>query len=361
MGTRRPPRLTVVTGEAHRGHDPAFELNAGVAVSPPWEHAGRIEALRGGLDAVAHVVVPPASHDEDAVLAVHEPGLVAFLRDGYARWRDAGGPEVLIPDTFVTSRWAGAAGPPASPTAVAGYWCFDTATPVVAGSWAATREAVDVALTAADAVVAGAPVAYAMTRPPGHHSGVGTYGGFCLLNPAAITARALTSSGRVAVVDVDAHHGNGTQQVFWRDAEVLYTSLHGDPGFLYPYVTGHAAEVGEGPGRGTTRNHPLPEGCDDATYLAALDRALDGVARFDPTTVVVSLGFDTSAHDPIGRLGLSPAAYPEIGRRLAALERPTVLVQEGGYAVEHLAAMLGDLLGGFVERARSPAVSRRPG
>lgn len=344
MGAGRLSPLTVVTSEAHRGHDPAYELNDGVVLAPPWERPERIDALRGGLAGVEHTVLAPVAHDDDAVLAVHDPGLVAFLRDGYARWRDAGGPQVLIPDTFVSARWAGAAGPPASPTAVAGYWCFDTATPIVAGSWVATRTAVDVALTAADRVVAGDRLTYALTRPPGHHATTGAYGGFCLLNPAAIAARALADLGRVAVVDVDAHHGNGTQEVFWRDPDVLYASLHGDPTHLFPYVTGHADEIGEGAGRGTTVNHPLPRGCDDATYLAALERAVDDVVAFDPATVVVSLGFDTAAVDPIGTLGLSPAAYPAIGALLAALDRPTVLVQEGGYAIDHLEGMLAAVL-----------------
>ena len=223
----------------------------------------------------------------------------------------------------------------------------------MAGSWGATRAAVDVALTAADLVAEGTPAAYALTRPPGHHSGTAAYGGFCLLNPAAITARRLADLGRVAVVDVDAHHGNGTQEVFWRDAEVLYASLHGDPDHLYPYVTGFADEVGDGPGRGTTVNHPLPAGCDDATYLAALDRALDDVVAFDPATVVVSLGFDAAAVDPIGTLGLTRDGFAAIGARLAALDRPTVLVQEGGYAVDHLGDLLTAVLSAWTATVRT--------
>jgi acetoin utilization deacetylase AcuC-like enzyme len=345
-------RLAVVTDDRHLHHDPPFELNGGSRVAPPWERPGRIAALRSGLDGVAHELVEVAGHDDAAVLAVHDPDLVAFLRDGHRRWREAGGPDPMIPDTFFSRRWAPDERPPTSPTAVAGWWCFDTATPVVAGSWLATRAAVDVALTAADLIATGTQAAYALTRPPGHHSGVRAYGGFCLLNPAAITARSLTAVGRVAVLDVDVHHGNGTQEVFWEDPQVFYASLHGDPGHLYPYVSGLADEVGGGRGHGTTRNAPLPVGTDDAGYLDALDAVLEDLDRFDPATVVVSLGFDAAAVDPLGTLALTPAGFTEVGRRISDLGRPVVLVQEGGYAVDHLGALLAATLRGLLPTPR---------
>jgi acetoin utilization deacetylase AcuC-like enzyme len=305
-----------------------------------------VDALASGVATVPHTTVTPRRHGDGPVTAVHDPALVGFLRDGHTAWRAAGGPEVMIPDTFVSSRWA-SAGPPASPMAAPGWWCIDTATPVVAGSYGAARAAVDVALTAAQEVLDGTRAAYAMTRPPGHHAGIRTYGGFCLLNPAAITARSLGEHGRVAVVDVDAHHGNGTQEIFWDDPQVLYASLHADPAWRFPYVTGAAEEVGTGRGRGTTRNTPLAPGTDGASYLPALTRTLEAVDAFDPATVVVSLGFDAAAVDPIGGLGLDLATYAEVGRLLAELDRPTVLVQEGGYAVDHLGELLATTLAPF--------------
>ena len=173
----------------------------------------------------------------------------------------AGGPEVLIPDTFAIGRLAGGAvRDPGGGLGQAGWFCFDTATPVVAGSFAAAVAAADVALTAADLVAGGAPAAYALCRPPGHHAGPGYYGGFCLLNNAAIAARWLARRGRVAVVDIDFHHGNGTQDVFWADPEVLYVSLHGDPAGHYPHFTGTAAETGGGPGRARPGTCPCPTG-----------------------------------------------------------------------------------------------------
>lgn len=347
MGARLT-RFAVVTDDRHLHHDPPFELNGGSRVAPPWEQPGRIAALHGGLQGTDHQLVAPTGHGDDAVLAVHDPGLVAFLRDGHRAWREAGGPDPMIPDTFFSGRWAPGGRAPTSPTAAAGWWCFDTATPIVAGSFTAARAAVDVALTAADLIAAGTPVAYAMTRPPGHHTGIRAFGGFCLLNPAAIAARSLTSLGRVAVLDVDVHHGNGTQEVFWDDPQVFYASLHGDPGHLYPYVTGHADEVGGGRGHGTTRNAPLAARTGDADYLAALDEVLDELERFDPATVVVSLGFDAADVDPLGTLALTAAGYAEVGRRVRRFGRPVALVQEGGYAVDHLGRLLAATLDGLL-------------
>jgi acetoin utilization deacetylase AcuC-like enzyme len=202
--------------------------------------------------------------------------------------------------------------------------------------------AADVALTAADLVADGAPAAYALCRPPGHHAGPGYYGGFCLLNNAAIAARALARRGRVAVVDVDFHHGNGTQDIFWEDPEVLYVSLHGDPAGHYPFFTGAADEAGGGPGAGTTRNLPLPD-----AYTEALDEALALVAAFDPATLVVSAGFDTYAGDPIGAFAVTTEGFGRIGAALAGVDRPTLVVQEGGYALEALGANAVALLAGL--------------
>jgi acetoin utilization deacetylase AcuC-like enzyme len=338
----------VVASDAHRGHDPAYEVNFGRVVRPAYERAERAEVLRAALAGAGHPLVEPAVHGLDPVLAVHQPALVEFLAGAYPAWRAAGGPEVLIPDTFPLPRLGrgggrdlgGGLGRP-------GWFCFDTATPLVAGSFTAAVAAADAALTAADLVAGGAPAAYALCRPPGHHAGPGYYGGFCLLNNAAIAARSLATLGRVAVVDVDFHHGNGTQDVFWEDPEVLYVSLHGDPAAHYPHFTGGADETGGGPGQGATRNLPLPDGTGDDAYLAALGQAMDQVAAFEPATLVVSVGFDTFEGDPIGAFKVTTGGFRRIGAALAAAGRPTVVVQEGGYAVEALGANAVALLDGF--------------
>jgi acetoin utilization deacetylase AcuC-like enzyme len=340
--------MPVVAGDAHRGHDPPHEVNHGQVVRPVYERVARAELLRAALAGAGHPVLAPVGHGPEPVLAVHEPALVEFLPGAWAAWRAAGGPPVLIPDSFAIARLVRGGGRDlGGGTGRPGWFCFDTATPLVAGSFAAAVGAADVALTAADLVAGGTRAAYALCRPPGHHAGPGYYGGFCLLNNAAIAARALGRLGRVAVVDVDFHHGNGTQDVFWRDPTVLYVSLHGDPAGHYPHFTGAADEVGEGPGRGATRNLPLPDGVGDDAYLHALRQAAELVAAFDPATMVVSLGFDTFAGDPLGAFQVTTDGFGRIGGLLGGLGLPAVLVQEGGYALDALGANAVAFLGGF--------------
>jgi acetoin utilization deacetylase AcuC-like enzyme len=340
--------MPVVAGDAHRGHDPPYEVNYGELVRPVYERPERAERLRAALAAAGHPLVPPAPHGPGPVLAVHSPALVGFLEQAWPAWRAAGGPEVLIPDTFPIGHLARGGGrDPGGGIGRAGWFCFDTATPLVAGSFAAAVAAADAALTAADLVAGGEPAAYALCRPPGHHAGPGYYGGFCLLNNAAIAARRLAALGRVAVVDVDFHHGNGTQDIFWEDARVLYVSLHGAPAVHYPFFTGGADETGGGPGAGATRNLPLPDGTGDDEYLASLAEAMAVVAAFDPAVVVVSAGFDTFEDDPIGAFRVTTGGFARIGAALAAAGRPLVVVQEGGYAVEALGANAVALMRGM--------------
>src|SRR6266545_268014 len=303
--------MTVVASEAHRGHDPPYEVNFGKVVRPVWERVARGELLREALAAAGHPVTGPREHGLGPLRAVHQPALLEFLEGAWAAWRAAHGPRwALIPDTFALPGLArGHARPSASGVGRPGWFCFDTATPLVEGSWPAARAAADLALTAADLVTDGAPAAYALCRPPGHHAGPGYYGGFCLLNNAAVAARALARLGRVAVVDVAFHYGNGTQDVFWEDLAVLYVSLGGD----------RAA--------GTNRNLLLLDGIGDDAYFDALERALQPVAAFAPEVLVVSLGVDTFGEDPIGGFALGRAAYPRIGRLLAGLSLPTLFVQ----------------------------------
>jgi acetoin utilization deacetylase AcuC-like enzyme len=246
-----------------------------------------------------------------------------------------------MPGTLQHARLREGMGDAPEPGSVAGrigYWCFDTATPIVQGTYVAARAAVDVALTAAELVLGGEQAAYGLCRPPGHHAARRMFGGYCFFNNAAIVAEWLAgrTSEPVAVLDVDFHHGNGTQQIFYDRPDVLYTSIHGDPSVAYPYFAGHADETGTGPGTGATYNQPLPPGTNDATYLAALDRALDRISGHGGSIVVVSLGIDTYGQDPIGFFALTTAAYHEMGRRAAALGRRLVILQEGGYYVPRL-------------------------
>jgi acetoin utilization deacetylase AcuC-like enzyme len=216
----------------------------------------------------------------------------------------------------------------------AGWWGLDTACPIVAGTYTAARAAVDVALTTVDIVLDGAePAAYGLCRPPGHHAARAMYGGYCFFNNAAIAAEAIgrRTGEPVAILDVDFHHGNGTQQIFWRRGDVFYASLHADPDRQYPFFLGRANETGEGDGAGANLNLPLPAGVTDADYLAALDRALEAIAATSGSVIVVSLGFDTFGQDPMGDFALTTPVYHECGRRVAALGRRLVVLQEGGY------------------------------
>jgi len=215
----------------------------------------------------------------------------------------------------------------------AGFWGLDSAAPLVAGTYVAARGAVDVALTAVDLVLGGADAAYGLCRPPGHHAARAMYGGYCFFNNAAIAAQAVVEATgeRVAILDVDFHHGNGTQQIFWRRRDVRYVSIHADPDRQYPYFLGRADEIGEGDGAGENVNIPLRAGATNDDYLAATDRALESIAAIPGSVVVVSLGFDTYGLDPIGDFALTTDVYHEIGRRVAALGRRLVILQEGGY------------------------------
>ncbi len=339
--------LPVLVDDTHRGHDPAYELNAGRTVAPVPERPARVEVIHAALVAAGFATQLSRRHDDEVLDGVHDPEMVAYLRGAYTAWREAGGPEVMIADTFRSPAWAGGGRRPRSPLGALGWYCTDTATPLVAGSYAAARAAVDLACTAADLVLAGASAAYALTRPPGHHAGPSYFGGFCLLNHAAAAAQRLRGSGTVAIIDVDVHHGNGTQDVFWTAGDVLYLSMHTDPDHQYPFFSGATDELGAGPGQGTTRNLPLAPGTGDAGFLRAVEVACELVTAFDPASVVVSLGLDVAAEDPLGQLEVTDDGLARAGALLGRLQRPTVLVQEGGYALPELGQLAVTTLSAF--------------
>jgi acetoin utilization deacetylase AcuC-like enzyme len=232
-------------------------------------------------------------------------------------------------------------GPASEPTPVAarlGWWCFETTTPIMQTTYEAARSSVDVALSAAALVTGGERFAYGLCRPPGHHAARAAYGGYCFFNNAAIVAHDLARStgSKVTVLDVDYHHGNGTQQIFYARDDVQFVSLHGDPVRAYPFVTGHADEVGAGRGDGTTSNFPLPAATNDDDYLVVLASACEDIVEFGPSMLVVSLGLDTYYLDPISDLALTADGFESCGAMIAALGLPTVLLQEGGYADDDL-------------------------
>jgi acetoin utilization deacetylase AcuC-like enzyme len=335
--------MQVVYSPAHLGHDIGDETYMGVQV-PANEVAERAERIRtalvadGGFD-----VVGPTEHGEDPISAVHDHGLIRFLETAWSELRvQRIDRSALSADTYPNRAMFDGMSEAAVSRLVrepvqiggrAGYWGLDSAAPLVAGTYVAARSAVDVALTAMDLVLGGATAAYGLCRPPGHHAARAMYGGYCYFNNAAIAADAVTraTGERVAILDVDYHHGNGSQQIFWRRGDVRYVSIHADPDTDYPYFLGRVDEVGEGDGAGENLNLPLPAGTTNDRYLEAVDRALEAIADVPGSIVVVSLGFDTYGLDPIGSFALTTDVYHEVGRRTASLGRRLVILQEGGY------------------------------
>jgi acetoin utilization deacetylase AcuC-like enzyme len=335
--------MQVVYSPAHLAHDIDTETFMGVGV-PANEVAERAEKIRGALEADGgFVVTAPTEHGEAPITAVHDEGLLRFLEVAWSEVRSQNIPRpFLSADTYPNRAMFDGMSSEALARLVreprhvggrAGFWGLDSAAPLVAGTYTAARAAVDVALTTVDLVLGGEMAAYGLCRPPGHHAARAMYGGYCFFNNAAIAAHAITQATgeRVAILDVDYHHGNGSQQIFWRRGDVRYVSIHADPDRQYPYFLGRSDEAGEGEGAGENLNIPLQAGATNADYLDATDQALEAIAAVPGSVVVVSLGFDTYGLDPIGDFALTTEVYHEVGRRVAALGRRLVIVQEGGY------------------------------
>jgi len=342
----------------HQLHSPKHELEHS-RFQPPFEHPGRAEMIRAALAAdPVFELVAPDEWGTAPIEAVHDPEMVRFLGTAWDEYQAAHGdtPDVF-PDVFRHPGLREGMGAGAAPRPVGmrlGWWCYETTTPLTKGTYAAARASVDVALTAAALVADGAArAAYGLCRPPGHHAARGVYGGYCFFNNAAVVAHHLvtaTGGAKVAVLDVDYHHGNGTQQIFYGRDDVLFVSVHADPARAYPYVTGFADETGSGAGLGATRNLPLPAGTGDAGLLAALATAAQTIDRFGADTVVVSLGLDMFAGDPLSDLEVSVEGFAASGRLVGELGKPVVVLQEGGYAIDELGDNAVAWLHGLIDR-----------
>jgi acetoin utilization deacetylase AcuC-like enzyme len=292
-------------------------------------------------------VMAPTVHGRDPILKIHAANYVDFLERAWDLWTETGRDYDALPLSWPVQGLRRVE--PDHIDGKLGYYSFDAGTPITAGTWQAATAAVDVALTGADLVQGDERAAFALCRPPGHHAAADFFGGYCFLNNAAIAAQSFIDAGakRVAILDVDYHHGNGTQAIFYDRADVFFTSIHGDPRQEYPFFLGYAEETGAGAGEGCNANYPLPWGSDFAAWGAALEDACKKVAAFAPQALVISLGVDTFEKDPISHFTLKSEDYLKIGAAIAALDLPTLFVMEGGYAVAEIGINAVNVLTGF--------------
>jgi acetoin utilization deacetylase AcuC-like enzyme len=334
-------------------HDAKQYMRFGQIVAPK-DLPERTDRLLGAL--AKHGIAPelPAAHGKEPILAVHSEGFVGFLETLWQRWLalPERGPEAW-PNTF--PYWSGRTDEevrrPCRPKGIVGqmgWYLGDMSVPVGEHCWLSTLRSAETAVSGAEALLAGGRAVYALCRPSGHHARADRASGFCYLNNTAIAAQRLRRKFRkVAILDVDAHHGDGTQQIFYRRDDVLTISVHADPSNYYPFFTGYDDEYGDGPGEGCNINLPLAPGAGGAEMAAAVERAGRAIREFHAEALIVALGYDAHKDDPIGVLKLEAADFGTIGAQVRALGLPTLVVQEGGYAIEAIGQCLDAFLGGF--------------
>lgn len=339
--------MKAVYSELHRRHDPQFFLVRGV-VKRTTEQPERADRLLAGLRAGHHDLVTATAFGQRPRARVHSPDYLSFLEEAWDAWSalpDAG--SEMIPNIHPVRN---AATYPTHIVGRLGWHTIDTAAPIGPGTWTGACAATDVATTAAQLVLDGEDAVYALCRPPGHHAYRDLASGFCFMNNSAIAAAHLRERHeRVAILDVDVHHGNGTQGIFYARSDVLTVSIHADPTAYYPFVWGYAHERGEGAGQGANLNIPLPLRTGDDGYLHAFETAAKMIQAFAPGALVVALGLDASEHDPLAGLAVTTPGFRRIGAAIARLGLPTVLVQEGGYLSDILGENLAAVLAGFEE------------
>ncbi|WP_027036951.1 histone deacetylase family protein [Mesorhizobium ciceri] len=336
--------------EEQKRHDPKAFLSSGAAQPNP-EKPERVERLLAGALSAGCMIERPRNHGLGPVAAVHTPEYLDFLEHIYTRWQRIDGASAeVIPNIHPIARNGSY---PASAVGQAGYHMADTACPISGETWQSALWSAWSAVDAAEAIMSGAPAAYALCRPPGHHAFADVAGGFCFINNSAVAAQVLLKqAARVAILDVDLHHGNGTQGIFYARPDVLTVSLHADPVRFYPFFWGHADERGEGPGLGYNFNLPLPRKSADAAFLEALEAAFQRIRAFSPDTLVVALGLDAFEGDPFGGLSVTTQGFSRVGEAIAKLGLPTVIVQEGGYLCDELGDNLTAFLTGFGGKTR---------
>jgi acetoin utilization deacetylase AcuC-like enzyme len=346
--------MKIYYSEKHRDHYPPFEIFDGGIRVPYFENPDRMDRI---LDALKQTnwadLTEPDDFGLDPILAVHDEGYINFLASCWDEWLDsdpevAASPEThaFLPATFALRRKSR---PTSSIRGRGGYYMMDLSACIVAGTYKAALVSANCALSAAHSSFILHNSSFALCRPPGHHAGKDYAGGYCYINNAAVAANWLSQKGKTAILDIDYHGGNGTQDIFYERNDVLTISIHGDPDFEYPHYTGFADETGVGAGLGFHRNFPLPKGTSDDGYLAALDEALKTIASFAPEHLVLSFGADTFDGDPLGTFKVTRAGFAKIGKKVAGLNLPTAIIMEGGYANEALGENTRTLLEEFTK------------
>lgn len=294
------------------------------------ERPARVDAILQALKDLPVSERPVRHYSEDIIKSVHAADYVNYLRRATA---NLGKDQTIYPEVFPIRRPNNR---PRQMAIRAGYYCIDTFTPLSLAAYQSARAAVDCAATGTRLLLDGEPFVYALCRPPGHHAQQRAYGGFCYFNNAAVAAQILSARGRVCILDIDYHAGNGQQDIFYQRSDVLTLSLHGRPRDHYPYFAGYADEKGEGGGKGFNRNYPLADLIGNAAYIEALQKSLHDIREYRPDWLIVALGYDTMRGDPTGNFDLTAAGMKEIGELIGAMELPTLIVQEGGYSLTNL-------------------------
>lgn len=348
-----PENLTMKTvfSPRHHGHSNQAELVAGAIVAA-FEKPSRAEFVIERVRATGlGEVLAPDEHSLATAAKVHRPDYLDFLPTVWDRWTAEGRTGTALPFCWPTRAMRGDKRPDFI-DGLLGYYSFDAGVGFVSGTWDAIKSSHDVALTAAGLVNTDQSAAFALCRPPGHHAGAGFMGGYCFINNAAVAAQRFLDEGakRVSILDIDYHHGNGTQEIFYSRADVQVINLHADPMQEYPYFLGHKDETGAGKGEGFNLNYPMPFGTTWETWCAIFDEACKKLAACKPDVVIVSLGVDTFEKDPISQFKLKSEHYPLIGARIARLGLPTLFVMEGGYAVAEIGVNAVGVLTGFEGR-----------
>jgi acetoin utilization deacetylase AcuC-like enzyme len=342
-------KLKIYTSNAHKQHNPPFEIYTAQEQVTYDESPRRVESILVALNKTVWAEISaPQDLGLDPILAVHSAAHLEYIQTAYENWKSISPVEgmAFIPYKHSINREEALKG---DITEADGFFMTDMTVPIGPGTFPAAYESAQIALSAAGAILQGEPSAYALCRPPGHHAGREICGGYCFLNNAAIAAQWLSQHGKIAILDIDYHAGNGTQAIFYERADVFVTSIHADPTRQYPRFCGYAHETGVGSGTGYHKNYPLPAGMDDIAYLQVLDDALDQIAKHDPVYLVVSTGMDIYADDPLGDFAITRSGIYQIGLAIARLRLPTLLVQEGGYQVDELGNNVAALLSGFMD------------